>query len=97
MIEESFVLNKNTTEVNTDKEIRNFSSSSAFLMDMIIRILIHNRDRIMLLWDSVSLHINYVFAPATPPVLIDRVATGLFRLMMRLVHSAVLYSLNSIE
>jgi hypothetical protein len=95
-IEESFVpiAKKSALKADGLQEIveigpRKFSAGSVFQMEMLIRILTHNRDRIGMLWRIVESHIELIFTVGNPNSLIDRTAVGLMRIMSRLVHYAV--------
>jgi hypothetical protein len=77
--------------IGPESEERKFSISSAFLLELLIRLLIHNRDRIMLLWKPASEHIKSILMPSSPSTLINCAATGIIRLMMRLVHETAIF------
>jgi hypothetical protein len=96
-VPEMKVSNNNLTGpgiIGAESQEIKFSISSAFLLELLIRLLIHNRDRIMLLWKPVSEHIKLIFMPSSPSNLIGSAATGLIRLMMRLVHETAILLFN---
>ena len=61
--------------------------SAVFYLEMLFRIVVQNRDRILSFWSSVKQHlIDIISTSTTYSRLLERAVTGLLRLGVRLLH-----------
>lgn len=61
-------------------------ATAVFCLDLLIAIVLHNRDRILLLWHSVYEHIaTIVQTAALPSPLVEKAVFGLLRICQRLL------------
>ncbi|XP_034951893.1 Golgi-specific brefeldin A-resistance guanine nucleotide exchange factor 1 [Chelonus insularis] len=61
---------------------------SVFLLELLLEITIHNRDRVMCIWQLVLAHMDVLLTIAARenhPYLLERVAVGMLRLAIRLL------------
>ena len=63
-----------------------FSTASVFYLEMLFKIVLRNRDRLKSLWPVVNTHLEIIIQPGVPVVLIERAATNVLRLLLRLMH-----------
>jgi hypothetical protein len=66
-----------------------FSQSSVFLLELMFRTLLKNKDRLKILWPTLNLHLQKIIKPQTPVVLIERASTNVLRLLLRLSHVVI--------
>jgi hypothetical protein len=82
-------LSYNKVEESTDVNSVSFSESSVFLLEILFRILLRNRDRLKELWPLVVLHLETIISPCSHPILIERASTNILRLLLRLTHKVI--------
>ncbi|KAJ3194456.1 GDP/GTP exchange factor for ARF [Irineochytrium annulatum] len=65
-----------------------FSPSAIFLLELLVRIAMQNRDRMGVVWPLALQHISGILTDPVgkPPAVLDRAVIGLLRLIIRLVH-----------
>ncbi|KAJ3000135.1 GDP/GTP exchange factor for ARF [Globomyces sp. JEL0801] len=64
----------------------NYSQSSVFLLELLFRILLRNRDRLKKFWPLLCNHLTNIIRASSPTVLIERAVTNILRLLLRLTH-----------
>ncbi|MCO5591999.1 hypothetical protein L7F22_045992 [Adiantum nelumboides] len=61
-------------------------ATAVFCLDLLIAVVLHNRDRILLLWHGIYEHIaNIVQTAALPSPLVEKAVFGLLRICQRLL------------
>lgn len=63
-----------------------FTLQSVFLLEIMFKIVLRNRDRLSNIWTPVAAHLNNVMVESTPVVLLERATTNVLRLLLRLTH-----------
>ncbi|KAJ3373469.1 GDP/GTP exchange factor for ARF [Kappamyces sp. JEL0680] len=63
-----------------------FSQASVFLLEMMFKIVLRNRDRLGFIWSPVASHLKAIISANTPVILLERACTNVLRLLLRLTH-----------
>lgn len=78
---------KNPLKVHESMGTQFAEDSAVFYLEMLFRIVVQNRDRILSFWSSVKQHlIDIISTSTTYSRLLERAVTGLLRLGVRLLH-----------
>jgi brefeldin A-resistance guanine nucleotide exchange factor 1 len=80
-------------EERQEEKRRGFSSAALFYIEIIFRVIVVNRDRLVSIWPILDRLFVDVIQPGVQPILIERVATNLLRLVQRLSHNDEMQSL----
>ncbi|KAI9005729.1 hypothetical protein DFJ74DRAFT_691912 [Hyaloraphidium curvatum] len=75
-------------ESNTASPSVKYNAAAAFFLDIMVNVVIQNRDRVKTLWPIVFDHINTILtnSAAYPPLLVERAVVSLLRLSIRVAH-----------
>ena len=81
-----YLIKASFNEKKADEKSASFSLSSVFLLEIIFKIALRNRDRLQSIWPSIALHLKNVVAIDSPATLLERASTNVLRLLLRLTH-----------